>query len=366
LTQRIIIHVDFDYFYAQCEEIVHPELRGKPIVVCVYSGRTAESGVVSTSNYEARKYGVKAGIPIAYAKKMLASVQSTFLAMNMRLYEEISSRIMNILRSYGDSFEKVGIDEAYLDLSNMSEGNVDKAKAIVMRIKGEILQKEQVTCSIGVAQNKLLAKMASDYEKPNGLTTLRQEGVTKFIGGLPVSRIPGVGKKVEKKLNEIHVRTIDELAGVDPVCLVEKFGRNLGNYLFQASRGEDNDPVKDREQPLQLSRIATLKENSRDPREILPLLRELSYSVLEKLNDEKMEFKSVSLIVILADLSVHTKSATLESPTTDFETFADFTKTLLERFIESMPDVLIRRVGVRVSGLQRRMGQTNIITFLQA
>jgi DNA polymerase IV (DinB-like DNA polymerase) len=366
LTQRIIIHADLDYFYAQCEEIVRPELRGKPVVVCVYSGRTAESGVVSTSNYEARKYGVKAGIPIAYAKKMLASIQATFLAMNMTLYEEVSTRIMNMLRTYGDSFEKVSIDEAYLDISNLAEGNFDKAKEIAIQIKEEILQKEQVTCSVGVAPNKLLAKMASDYKKPDGLTILQQGDVAKFIERLPVNRIPGVGKKVEEKLNEMHVSTIDELVQVDPVYLIERFGKNLGNYLFQASRGEDNDPVKDREQPTQLSRIATLKQNSRDPQEILPLLNKLARSVLEKLNEEKMECKSVSLIVILTDLSIHTKSMTLESPTKDLETIVERTKTLLERFVGSMPNAVIRRVGVRLSGLQRRTGQTDIVTFLQA
>jgi len=366
LTQRIIIHADLDYFYAQCEEIVRPELRGKPIVVCVYSGRTAESGVVSTSNYEAREYGVKAGIPIAYAKKMLTSVQATFLPMNMTLYEGVSSRIMNMLRTYGDSFERVSIDEAYLDISNLAERNFDKAKGIAIQVKQEILQKEQVTCSVGVAPNKLLAKMASDYKKPNGLTILQQGDVTKFFERLPVNRIPGVGKKVDEKLNEIHVRTIDELARVGPVCLIDKFGKNLGNYLFQASRGEDNDPVKDKEQPTQLSRIATLKQNSRDPQEILPLLNKLARSVLEKLNEEKMECKSVSLIVILTDLSIHTKSVTLESPTKEFETIAESTNTLLERFIESVPNAVIRRVGIRLSGLQRRTGQTDIVTFLQA
>ena len=366
MTQRIIIHADLDYFYAQCEEIVRPELRGKPVVVCVYSGRTVESGVVSTSNYEARKYGVKAGIPIAYAKKMLASVQATFLAMNMTLYEEVSSRIMNILRTYGDSFEKVSIDEAYLDISNLAEGNFDKAREIAIHAKEEILQKEQITCSVGVAPNKLLAKMASDYKKPDGLTILQQEDVTKFIERMPVNKIPGVGKKVEEKLTEIQVRMIEELAQVDPVYLIEKFGKNLGNYLFQASRGEDNDPVKDREQPTQLSRIATLKQNSRDPQEILPLLNKLACSVLEKLNEEKMECKSVSLIVILTDLSIHTKSVTLESPTKDIETIAEKTKTLLVRFVESMPNAVIRRVGIRLSSLQRRTGQTDIVTFLQA
>ena len=366
MTQRIIIHADLDYFYAQCEEIVRPELRGKPLVVCVYSGRTAESGVVSASNYEARKYGVKAGIPITYAKKILASTKATFLPTNMTLYEETSDRIMTMLRNHSDLFEKVSIDEAYLDISDSTRGDFNKAKASATQIKGEIQQNEQVTCSIGVATNKLLAKIASDYKKPNGLTILQPGEVTKFIERLPVNTIPGVGKKAEEKLSEIHIRTINELAQADPIFLIEKFGKNLGNYLFQASRGDDDDPVKDREQPTQLSRITTLKQNSRDPHAILPVLYELARSVLEKLREEKMECKSVSLIVILTDLSIHTKSVTLESPTRDTEIITKSTKILLERFIQSMPNSFIRRVGIRLSNLQKHAGQTDIVTFLQA
>lgn len=366
MPQRIILHTDLDYFYAQCEEITHPELRGRPVVVCVYSGRTSESGVVSTSNYEARKYGVKAGIPIVRARKLLESVEATFLPMNRPLYDQVSNRIMGILKTHSDSFEKLSIDEAYLDISDLAEGSFDKAKDIAVQVKEEILQKERITCSVGIAPNKLVAKMASDYNKPNGLTIMQQRDAIKFIEELPVNRIPGVGKKVEEKLTDIQVHTIRELARVDPVVLIEKFGKSLGNYLFQAARGEDNDPVKEREQPTQFSRIGTLKQNSRKPEEILPLLNELASSVLQKLNDEKMECKSVSLIAILTDLSIHTKSVTLDSPTRDSKTIMENAKTLLDRFVESMPNAAIRRIGIRLSDLHKRAGQTDIVSFLQA
>ena len=180
-----------------------------------------------------------------------------------------------------------------------------------------------------------------------------------------MNRIPGVGKKVEKKLSEIHIRTINELAQADPIFLIERFGKNLGNHLVQASRGDDDDPVKDREQPTQLSRITTLKQNSRNPQAILPVLGELARSVLEKLKEEKMECKSVGLIVILTDLSIHTKSVTLESPTRDIETITKSTKILLERFVQSMPNSFIRRVGIKLFNLQKHEGQTDIVTFLQ-
>lgn len=333
--------------------------------MCVYSGRTADSGVVSTSNYEARKYGVKAGIPIVRARKLLESVEASFLPMNRPLYDQVSSRIMGILRTHSESFEKLSIDEAYLDISDSAEGNFDKAKDIAIQVKQKILQKEQITCSVGVAPNKLLAKIASDYNKPNGLTIIQRMDAIKFIEELPVNRIPGVGKKVDEKLTDMQLHTIGELARVDPVVLIEKFGKNLGNYLFQAARGEDNEPVKDREQPTQFSRIGTLKQNTRNPEEILPLLNELASSVLQRLKDEKMECESVNLIAILTDLSIHTKSVTLDSPTGDGETIMETTKTLLDRFVESMPNAAIRRIGIRLSGLHKSAGQTDIVSFLQ-
>ena len=134
MPNRVIMHVDLDYFYAQCEENRSPNMCGKPVVVCVYSGRTEESGVVSTSNYLARKYGVKAGIPITRAKKLLESAGAVFLPMNRPLYEQVSERIMEILRGHGDAFEKVGIDEAYLDISTRADSSFEQAENIGARL----------------------------------------------------------------------------------------------------------------------------------------------------------------------------------------------------------------------------------------
>lgn len=236
MARRLIIHVDLDYFYAQCEENTNPSIRRKPVVVCVYSGRTSESGVVSTSNYEARKYGVKAGTVIVAAKKLLASTDAVFLPMNRPLYDSVSGRIMEILRDYGDLFEKMSIDEAYLDVTESSKGSYDIAKTIGSNIKETILRQEQITCSIGLAPNKLLAKLASDHMKPNGLTVVTPEQVLSFLNGQEVSRIPGVGKKVEEKLRTSNVKTIDDLSRLSPIALQEMFGRKLGTYLFLAAR----------------------------------------------------------------------------------------------------------------------------------
>jgi DNA polymerase IV (DinB-like DNA polymerase) len=358
------MHVDLDYFYAQCEENANPAIRGKPVVVCVYSGRTEESGAVSTSNYLARKYGVKAGIPIVRARKLLESVDSAFLPMNRSYYQQVSARVMEILRAHGDAYEKMSIDEAFLDISGRTKLSYDAARDTAYEIKSQLFAEEQVTCSIGIAPNKVVAKMASDQTKPDGLTVVKPEEVTGFLSPLPIGRIPGVGAKAEEKLTQLNVSTVAELSALDPIVLVEIFGKSLGSYLYQASRGENDEPVKEREQPTQFSRIATLKQNTRKLEEILPLLEELADSVVEKTKANGMTCKSVAVIAILTDLSMHSKSRTLESSTSDGSVIRPASKQLLEDLLQSMPDAILRRVGVRVSDLMKPTGQTDISKFL--
>jgi len=366
LAQRLIIHVDLDYFYAQCEENANPSIRGRPVVVCVYSGRTSESGVVSTSNYEARKYGVKAGTVIATAKKLLATVDAIFLPMNRPLYELVSGRIMSVLRDNCDIFEQAGIDEAYLDVSERTKGEYDIAKMIGSTIKEIILRQEHITCSLGVAPNKLLAKLASDHVKPDGLTVIEPGQVRTFLNGQEIRNIPGVGKRVEEKLHASDVKTVNDLSQLTPICLQEMFGRKLGTYLFLAARGEDYEPVQARELPTQMSRIGTLKGNTRDYSVIRPALSELTRSLMEKVQDEGMKCKSVSVIAILNNLGIHTRSRTLEAPADDLRTIDECAQQLLKEFIESTPEAVLRRVGVKVTGLSKSSGQTNMESFFSA
>ena len=360
------MHVDLDYFYAQCEENLNPSIRKKPVVVCVFSGRTESSGVVSTCNYETRKYGVRAGIPIVRAKKLLENVDAVYLPMNRPYYEQVSDRIMKLLKLYGDFYEKAGIDEAFLDLSIRTNGEIEKAREIAHEIKQQLLKQEHITCSIGIGPNKLLAKIGSDHQKPDGLTIINTEWINVFLGPLAVNKIPGVGKKVEERLTQLAVKTIGELSAVDTATLIQTFGKNLGTYLYRAARGEDEEPVKEREQPTQISRIATLKSNTRDVLEILPFLAELAKSVATKLSEKGMACKSIGIIAILDNLSIHSKSKRLDSPTCDEETILRVSEDLMEDFLQPTPSVILRRVGVRLSELSVRSGQTDISRFLQA
>jgi DNA polymerase IV (DinB-like DNA polymerase) len=180
---RIIFHVDMDKFFAAVEERVHPEIRGKPVIVGAAPKEGKGRGVVSTCNYEARKFGVKSGMPTSRAWTLCP--QAVYLSVNFELYIEFSSRIMNILRSYADKFEQWGIDEAFLDISSRVK-NYQEAKQLAQEIKGEIYKKEELTCSIGIGPNKLVAKIASDFQKPTGLTIVEEENVKTFLSPLPV------------------------------------------------------------------------------------------------------------------------------------------------------------------------------------
>jgi DNA polymerase IV (DinB-like DNA polymerase) len=180
-SNRVIIHADFDYFYAQCEERENPTLKDKPVVVCIYSGRSEDSGAVSTANYIARKYGVKAGISIIMAKRKLKNTDAVFLPANFELYEKVSENIMNILRAYGDAFEQTGIDEAFIDVTQRVNGEFEIAKQLAQKIQKEIFEKEKITVSIGVGPNKLIAKIAAGKQKPHGLTMVKPEEIENFL-----------------------------------------------------------------------------------------------------------------------------------------------------------------------------------------
>ena len=366
MPPRVIMHVDLDSFYAQCEENANPNLKGKPLVVCVYSGRTEDSGVVSTSNYQARKYGVKAGIPIVRAKKLLESVDAVFVPMNHPYYEQVSERIMETLRTHGDKFEQSSIDEAFIDVSDRTSHNFESARDVALEVKEQLVTQENVTCSVGIGPNKVLAKIASDHSKPNGLTIVKPEEVKDFLSPLPVNRIPGVGRKAEEKLAQLNVLTISQLSTLTPAVLVEAFGKSVGSYLYLAAKGEDDDPVKEREQPTQFSRIATLKQNTRQPEEIFPLLNDLVKSVSDRLNEERITCKSVAIIAILTDLSIHSRSKSLDPRTSDKEPIGATAKQLIQEFLQSNPEAILRRVGVKVSNLTQETGQTDMSKFLAA
>ncbi len=362
---RVVLLVDLDYFFAQCEELRNPALKGKPIVVGMYSGRTADSGAVSTANYIARKYGVKSGVPLFLAKKRLEGTEAVFLPVDAEFYEHVSDRIMQAFRDYADVFEQVSIDEAYLDVTQRVQGNFEAAKELAQKMKTTVKQQHGLTFSVGVGPNKLVAKIACDSQKPDGLAVVTPEEVTLFLAPLPVDRLIGVGRKTTVKMENLGVRTIGDLARFDVQRLLEVFGKTLGVYFHNAANGVDDDPVQEAGETESISRIATLKENTRDLAVILEKTKQLTEDISKELAQRNISFKQVGIIAIMADLSVHSRSQTLERPESNVNILGKTVQSLFEKLLGES-EFEIRRVGVKISRFTREeTKQKQLSNFFQ-
>jgi DNA polymerase IV (DinB-like DNA polymerase) len=363
--KRIICHIDFDYFFAQCEELRRPELKGKPVVVCVYSGRTEDSGAVSTANYEARTYNVKSGIPIKLAKNRLKDVPAAvFLRVDHDYYQEMSGKAMQIIKGHADKFELVGVDEAFIDVGERVDYDFAKAQELAAEIKQQLRAELKLSCSIGIAPNKLVAKIASDFKKPDGLTIVKPNEIENFLADLSVSKIVGIGKKTEERLNQLGVKTIGDLAKLDIYTLTKEFGKKNGTYIFNASRGIDNEPVTEGDSITQISRIMTLKRSTNSVNEMLDDLASLCKDVHKSASEQSFSFKSVGIILVLDDLGIKTKSRSLKSPSTSYEEIFKTAKTLVEEAVTES-QLMVRRLGVKVSELISSKGQDTLFKFME-
>ncbi|WP_082093112.1 DNA polymerase IV [Methanosarcina siciliae] len=366
MMQRVIIHVDMDYFYAAIEEREKPELRGKAVVVCMLSGRSELSGSVSTCNYIAREFGIRSGIPCSRAKKL--NPEAVFLPVRKEFYISVSDRIMEILRSYtdpgenGGSFEQISVDEAFLEITDRAGGDFNLAFELGMQIKKEIKEKEKLTCSIGIGPNKLIAKMASSAKKPDGITLVSPDKLEVFLWPLKVSKLWGIGDVTAKKLQEMGIVTVKDLAEHDVIELISAFGKSRGTWLKQAASGIDNSPLKERGGSEQIGRIATLPEDTLDQELILPLLEKLAGDVIEKLGSRELSFRVVTVTVINSNFRMYTKSRTLNHPVSSKEALLEAAREILSEFL-SESKTEFRRVGVRVGGLQEKKGQTSLFDY---
>ena len=282
--------VDFDYFFAQCEELRNPAIKDKPVVVGVYSGRTEESGAVSTSNYIARKYSVKSGMPLFLAKRKLEGTDAVFLPVDHEYYEQISNKIMQVLRGYATSLEQVSVDEAYLDVTEQVQGSFEKAKDYAQKIKTEVKAQVGISFTIGVGPNKIVAKIACDSQKPDGLTVVKPEEAKIFLASLPVDRLLGVGKKTSAKMDSLGIKTIGDLANYDVQKLLAIWGKIFGIYFHNAANAVDNEPVQEQGEAESISRIGTLKQDSRDLAVYFAENGRINRGRLKRGNGEEFEF----------------------------------------------------------------------------
>ena len=343
--KRIIFHLDMDHFYTAVETREHPEYKGKPVIVGADPKEGKGRGVVSTSSYEARKVGVRSGMPISRAWKLCP--EAVYLPPNFPLYIQVSNEIMDIARSYADKFEQWGIDETFLDVSSRAK-DYGEAEALAKKIKQEIQEKQRLICSIGVGPNKLIAKMASDFQKPDGLTVVREEEVQKFLEPLPVRKLLWVGRKTEEKLKAMGINTIGDLARYDPTVLAEVFGV-MGTQLYLMAHGLDRSEVEPRTTVKSISHETTFEEDTADADAVQAALDALSEAVAKEARSQSFFFKTVTIKVRYQNFETHTKAKTLPFMTNRPQDLRKTARELLQPYLRG--DRKIRLIGVRVSTL---------------
>jgi len=349
--QKIVALIDLDYFYAQCEELRAPNLKGLPLVIVMPSIRE-NSGVVATCNYEARALKIRSGMPLSLAKQ-LANQHTTFINADKLHYEEIAQRVFEIVDFNCDKIEQVSIDEAYLDLTN-PEG-FDKAINICNKIKQTIFSELNLTCSIGISNSKFLAKMSSGIKKPGGFTIVKPEEVEHFLSKQRVSELPGTGPKAEEIFSRKHIHFVHDIKKHEIRELIEWFGDARGTQFYNFAFGIDEREVLPNREKQQLSRMITLEHNTNDFDSVwksVDMLCDLVYREILKLNKK---FRTVSLIIVNEKIETITRSKTRVERITSIEELRDIERVLLRDFLnESISNV--RRVGVKVSNFDEDSG----------
>jgi len=338
--------LDLDAFYASVEQRENPALRDVPLIIGADPKGGKGRGVVVACSYAARKLGLHSGQPISRAYRLCPN--GTYVRPNFPLYGEVSSDVMERVRKYADKFEQVSIDEAYMDVTESCKhygGPIELAN----RIKAELNEKEGLTCSIGITPNKSSAKIASDFQKPNGLTYIEPEHVKDFLAPLTVSKISGIGKKTEQKLNEIGIKTIGDLAKYPPKSLLKQFGKPA-IWLWAIANAQEQVEVQENYEMKSIGAEHTFDKDTDDWPSVDEQVVNLIQLVHRRLVEDAMLFRTVTLKIRFTGYETYTRAKTLRFTTASKEVIVETIRNLTNEF-RSKPKK-VRLVGVRLSGLQ--------------
>ncbi|MBW2154612.1 MAG: DNA polymerase IV [Deltaproteobacteria bacterium] len=348
----MILHIDMDAFYASVEQLDNAGLRGK----CVIVGGTSNRGVVSAASYEARKYGVHSAMPVFQARRRCP--QGIFIPPRMARYKEVSTKIMSILRQYTPLVEPVSIDEAYMDIAGC-EKLYGGAEATAVDIKRKIRESVHLTCSIGVAPIKFLAKIASGMNKPDGLTVIAPEVMQRFIDDLAIGKVPGVGEMTHKKLDAMGIKTLGDVKRFPPEVLIKRLGK-FGTRLVNLSAGIDTSPVIPTSEHKSVSSEQTLEKDTRDKALLNEYLLKHAEDVARQIRKSGMKAKTITIKVKHSDFKQATRSITIASPTQSSKIIYQKAKQLLEAYPIKKK---VRLIGVGVSGLVSKDSPVQLSLF---
>lgn len=345
MSGRTILHVDMDAFFAAVEEREDPSLRGKPLVIGADPRAGAGRGVVSTANYEARKYGVVSAIPIGEAWRRCP--HAVYLRPRGRLYGEVSRAIFGIFRRYTELVEGLSVDEAFLDVT-ASRRLFGDGPTIARSIKDAIRSEQSLTASVGVASSKYVAKVASDLDKPDGLVVVEPGSEVEFLAPLGIERLWGAGPKTQKALRSIGCRTIGDVAGLDPEVLRRRLGESTGRHFHRLSRGIDPRTVNPGHQRKSLGKERTFGEDVSDRRVVERRLFGLCEGVAASLRRKGLAGNTVTVKLRFQGFETLTRRQTLDAPVDTMETLWPAARELFRK--ADRPKRKIRLVGVTVSG----------------
>jgi nucleotidyltransferase/DNA polymerase involved in DNA repair len=355
---RIVAHIDMDAFFAAVEERDTPRFRGLPLAVGADPEGGHGRGVISTANYKAREYGIHSALPISQAWRLSEAARRAgkppvvFLSVDMKKYAAVSERVMAIIRSHAPVVEEAGIDEAYADLS--TTGSYEKAEAVCRAIKKDIQTKERLTASVGLGPNKLIAKIASGENKPDGLTVVREDEAEAFLEPLPVRKMPGIGPKTEAALAAQGITLVRDLKGFSRDDLQERFGKR-GLDFYDEVRGRDESPIQEHYEPKSIGEEETFDRDTRDAMLIGERLKALCQEVMRRFARDGFEtFRTVVVKVRFADFETHQHAHTLKNAAGSAAVLEREAWKLLLPFLDSRDNPrrqAIRLVGVRVEKL---------------
>ena len=337
---RKIVHVDMDAFYAAVEQRDDAELRGKPVVVAWKGARS----VVCAASYEARAFGVRSAMPALRAERLCPA--AIFVAPDFTRYREVSRQIRDIFHRHTDLVEPLSLDEAYLDVTVEKTG-IPTATATARAIRAAIRDETSLTASAGVAPNKFLAKIASDWKKPDGLFVIRPEEVESFLAPLPVARLPGVGRSTNAALEALGLRTVADLRAANPLALERRFGR-FGARLCELARGIDESPVEPHQEVKSISSEDTLPED-RTIEELAPVLALAAERVWEAAERKRKSGRTVTVKLKTSDFRLVTRRLTPPHPPASAAELAELARRLAER-AGLPPATRYRLAGVALSG----------------
>ena len=338
MAERCVAHLDMDAFYVSVELQRRPRLRGLPVVVAGSGPRA----VVTTASYEARRFGVGSALPASRARRLCPDV--VFLTPDFDLYRAVSRQVMEIVRTRVASVEVVGLDEAYLELSDLP------APAAVMRqIAAEIANAIGLGCSVGIGPSKLVAKVASDAEKPGGFVMLTREQACERFASARCGLVPGIGPKTEERLRQLGIGTLGKLRTADLGELGQRFGGRFAAELQRRARFEDASPVSEERKVISESRETTFDRDISDPQRLEQILHGLVGQLSEALMAQGRCGRTVGIKIRLDDFSTHTRARTVPDPVSSAERIGPIALELLRRFAARRP---VRLLGARVAGLE--------------